>query len=217
MSTGPDADQAVPHDTPAVPSSPWVMPGKYTVRLIAGGKTQTQPLTVMMDPRVKTSTADLEAQFKISKRIYDDALKATAALHEITMLREQLKTKATKDAETTAGEGLDKKLEALVGHPGFRRGGPAGPPTITAVRMQLARVEHSIQNADVAPTTAQVEAYETLSKPLASLLEQWNTLKTTDLKNMNALLQRDHLPTLRLDTNRIDHDVEDQIELGDVE
>ena len=44
MSTEPDADQAVPHDTPAVASSPWVMPGRYTVRLTAGGTTLTEPM-----------------------------------------------------------------------------------------------------------------------------------------------------------------------------
>ena len=38
MSTGPDAEQAVPHDTPSVATAPWVMPGSYTVRLIAGGE-----------------------------------------------------------------------------------------------------------------------------------------------------------------------------------
>ena len=54
MSTGPDEDQAVPHDTPSVSTAPWVMPGNYTVRLIAQGETYTQPLDVVMDPRVKT-------------------------------------------------------------------------------------------------------------------------------------------------------------------
>ena len=48
---------------PAVSTAPWVMPGTYTVRLIAGGETSTEPLKVVMDPRVKTSPADLEQQF----------------------------------------------------------------------------------------------------------------------------------------------------------
>ncbi len=94
MSTGPDADQAVPYNTPAVSTAPWVMPGNYTVRLIAGGKTMSEPLKIVMDPRVKTPAADLEQQFKVSKAIYDDLLRATAAIHEITVLREQLKARA---------------------------------------------------------------------------------------------------------------------------
>ena len=69
-------------------------PGCCTARLIAEGKTESQPLTLVMDPRMKTSEADLKAQFKISKQIYDDTLKATVALHEISMLREQMHAKA---------------------------------------------------------------------------------------------------------------------------
>ena len=67
MSTGPDAEMAVPHDTPSVSTAPWVMPGTYTVRLTAGSTTLSQPLVVRMDPRVKTSTADLQAQFDAAK------------------------------------------------------------------------------------------------------------------------------------------------------
>jgi photosystem II stability/assembly factor-like uncharacterized protein len=220
MSTGPDASQAVPYDTPAVPTSPFVMPGAYTVRLLADGKTLTQPFQVIMDPRVKTSESDLEAQFKVSQSVYEDMLKMTAALHEITVLREQLKARAAQPAIAAEGDSLDAKLRKLAGGEGGRgggggRGGPAGPPTLNALRVQLARLEHSIQSADAAPTTAQVEAYGTLAKPANDLLEQWNTLKATDLKALNTRLRSSHLALLALDTTRIDHNVEDQIELGD--
>ena len=50
---------AVEENTAPAPTSPWIMPGKYTVVLTVDGKKYTQPLTVEMDPRVKTSTADL--------------------------------------------------------------------------------------------------------------------------------------------------------------
>ena len=61
----------------------------------------------------------------------------------------------------------------------------------------------------------QVEAYEVTAKPLASLLEQWDNVKKTDLKALNAQLREKHLPLFVLDTRIIDHNVEDQIELGD--
>ena len=77
---------AVPFDTPPSPTSPWVLPGTYTVRLTVDGKTSTQPLTVAMDPRVKTPRAGLEEQFRLSMQVYgwmqrltDDTLKAAAA------------------------------------------------------------------------------------------------------------------------------------------
>ncbi len=60
---------AVPGDTPALPLGPQVLPGTYQVRLTAGGRTETQPLVVTMDPRVKTSTADLRKLFTLERQI----------------------------------------------------------------------------------------------------------------------------------------------------
>jgi photosystem II stability/assembly factor-like uncharacterized protein len=222
MSTGPDADQAVPYNTPSVSTAPWVLPGNYTVRLIAGGKTMSEPLKIVMDPRVKTPATDLEQQFKVSKAIYDDLLRTTSAIHEITVLREQLKAREKQAPVAGAGDSLEAKLDKIAGSErggrgGGGRGGPMGPPNLGSVRTQLARVEHQIQNADQAPTAAQVEAYGVVSKPLGDLLQQWEQLKQTDLKALNASLEHDHLPLLRLDTSKIDHDVEDQIEMGDDE
>ena len=48
---------AIYRDTPLYPLGPSVLPGTYTVKLTANGKTLTQPLTVKMDPRVKTRAA----------------------------------------------------------------------------------------------------------------------------------------------------------------
>ena len=118
----------------------------------------------------------------------------------------------------SAGDSIETKLDRIAGkeqEERGRRGGPSGAPTLGSVRTQLARVEHEIQNADEAPTASQVEAYQIASKPLDSLLEQWNQLKQNDLKELNLSLERAHLPLLRLDTRGIDHGVEDQIELGD--
>ncbi|MGA7110366.1 MAG: glycoside hydrolase [Terracidiphilus sp.] len=219
MATGPDADLATPHDTPSISTAPWVMPSDYTVRLIAGGKTLTQPLKVVMDPRVKTSMGDLEAQFKLAKGIYDDVISATGAMHEISVLRDQLKARASQPPVADAGPSIDSKLNAIAGlegggHGGFMRG-PAGPPTLSSVRMILVRLEHSIENADAAPTAAQKDAYATTVKPLAGLLNQWKQFKQADLKSLNEQLKRDHFAAIHLDTRESDHRVEDQIEMGD--
>src|SRR5262249_54098982 len=43
---------AIYRNTAPSPTSPWVLPGSYTVELTAGSKTLTQLLEVRMDPRV---------------------------------------------------------------------------------------------------------------------------------------------------------------------
>jgi photosystem II stability/assembly factor-like uncharacterized protein len=70
---------AVPFDTPPNPTSPWVLPGTYTVTLQAGEFTQTQPLVVKMDPRVKTPHEGLVQQFALSMRLYE-ALQKLASM-----------------------------------------------------------------------------------------------------------------------------------------
>src|SRR6185369_5435248 len=46
---------AVYTNTAPAETSPWVMPGTYTIKLTVNGQTYSQPLAVKMDPRVKTS------------------------------------------------------------------------------------------------------------------------------------------------------------------
>jgi photosystem II stability/assembly factor-like uncharacterized protein len=62
---------AIHRNTPRVPQGPWAPPGKYAARLTVDGTPQTRPLVLRMDPRVKTSAADLDRQFTLSKQLYD--------------------------------------------------------------------------------------------------------------------------------------------------
>jgi len=56
---------------------PQVVPGKYTVRLTAEGKTYTQSLDVAMDPRSKATPAELQKQLDFSLEVMS-AMKAAA-------------------------------------------------------------------------------------------------------------------------------------------
>ncbi len=114
---------AVPFNTVAAATSPWVMPGKYTVVLTVDGQRYTQPLTIAMDPRVKTSTAGLQQQFDLSKQIYDDLLilqpvidKAAATLTKLKAMRE----KATGPEAANLDDAI-QELESLQGGEGRRR------------------------------------------------------------------------------------------------
>ena len=71
MNTAPDA------------TSPWVMPGIYTAKFSADGKTYTQSFEVKMDPRVKTGKKDLQLQHDLSVACYNNILKCKKALEVI--------------------------------------------------------------------------------------------------------------------------------------
>jgi hypothetical protein len=71
---------AVGHDTVQPPTTPWVNPGRFTVKLTVDGKSYTQPITVKPDPRVKTPALVMQQVYTLSKAMYYEARAATLAL-----------------------------------------------------------------------------------------------------------------------------------------
>jgi len=64
------------------------MPGSYTVKLTVDGKSFTAPLTLKMDPRVKTPPAGLQQQFDLAQQVV--ALMHTATERKVPHVGEQL-------------------------------------------------------------------------------------------------------------------------------
>ncbi len=159
--------QAVYQDTPPADSSPWVMPGRYTVKLTAAGQSYSQPLTVRMDPRVHTPTPALLLQFTLSKQVYDDVLASSAAMEQIRAFR-----------KTGVSAALDREAATIEGERAGRgsRGGPIGPDTLTSVNGSLRQLLTRLQEADVAPTAAEVVAVADQRTAFAKLMRRWNAL-----------------------------------------
>jgi hypothetical protein len=196
--------QAIVHDTPPSITSIWVMPGRYTVKLTAGGKSYTQPLTVKMDPRVRTPLAGLQQQFTLSKQMYDDIVKTSKALEQIRTMRAQLgplREKAGPGTTADAMAAFDQKLVALGGAAGGGRGGgrgavAAGPDTLASVSSSLTQLMRLLESADVAPATQAVAAAADRRAALAKLVERWNALLSRDLADLNTRLQQANLPAV---------------------
>jgi len=202
--------QAVVHDTPPAYTSPWVLPGRYTVKLSVNGQTYTQPLVIRMDPRVKTPLAGLGEQYRISKQLYDGMVETSTMLSQMQGLKDQIHQRKSQTAQAAAGEALDafeKQLEALEGQQQNRlaalRGGASPRASVTLVRFQLAGLLNMVQQADVAPTAAQIAAAGQLGESLAKLAARWNTLKTAGLARLNAALQAVHLAPVTVPASRM--------------
>ncbi|MEO6258751.1 MAG: glycoside hydrolase, partial [Thermoanaerobaculia bacterium] len=81
---------AVPHRTPRTPQGPWAVPGTYSVRLTANGKTLTTPLTVKMDPRVTTPPAGIAQMFELQTRLAGMLSRSSTAVLKAGSLTRQL-------------------------------------------------------------------------------------------------------------------------------
>ncbi len=112
---------AVPYNTVNPPSTPWVNPGTYTVKLTVDGKSYTQPITVKQDPRVKTPALVMQTIYAETKAAYFGAIDAQDAARQAQGLRDQI---AGHHAEADGGR---RRLPCGVRQEGasadWRRGG----------------------------------------------------------------------------------------------
>jgi photosystem II stability/assembly factor-like uncharacterized protein len=203
---------AVPYNTVSSPNSPWAAPGEYVVRLTVSGKSTTQPLTLKMDPRVKTPAAGLAQQFMLSKQMYDGVLDVQAALKQLRAIRAQVKPLQERAGQGAVSQVLaefDKKAAALEGGGsagggqrggggGFGLGAGSGPDTLTGIGGSLTSLMNLMQAADAAPTSQVLAAVTERRQALANLTAKWIALKTQDLTNLNAQLKAANLPAIEI-------------------
>jgi hypothetical protein len=187
---------AIVWNTPREPRGAFVMPGVYTVKLTVSGRSYQQPLTVKMDPRVKTPLAGLQQQFTLSMQMADGIAKSARALQQVGVVRAQLeaaKAKAASGPLAEACAALDQKLALLAGQAGGRRGARGAAPAardLGRLNGELARMFGLLQEADAAPPSQNVAAARDAASALKTLLAQWQQITTTDLPAINAKLKQ---------------------------
>jgi photosystem II stability/assembly factor-like uncharacterized protein len=194
---------AVPHNTASQPSGPWVMPGNYSVVLTVNGKTYSQPLTINMDPRVKTPVSGLQQQFSMSQQIYQRLLTLSPAVDQAMELRKQLqdRLKATpQGASAPALTHLNDVLTPLLGAATRRPGPGSDTPTLAGLRTKFNALFGILQEVDETPTAQAKAALAELGRQLPPLLQQWEQAKEKELPATNQRLRDDNQPELKLTT-----------------
>ena len=190
---------AVYQDTAPEPTSPWVMPGNYTVVLTANGTSYTQSLNVKMDPRVKTPGADLEQQFKLAKQLYDQWISLTAVTAGVSATRTQLsdlREKTKEEALRAQLEALIEKLQSLAGGGENRRPDPAGRQSLATTLARVRALFNILQEADVAPTPQAMAAVAEVAKDIQLLTERWDAIRLKDISTLNQKLTTLGLPVI---------------------
>jgi photosystem II stability/assembly factor-like uncharacterized protein len=195
---------AIYADTERHPLGPWVLPGSYTVKLTVNGRSYTQPLTVKMDPRVKTPQEGLDKQHAIAMQCYEGLKEVRGALEQVRKLRTQLRDlrgRAGQGALADAITALERKAGAVEGAGGgFRGGGGAGSgssePSLSRVSGELLGLMGLVEGADVTPTTQAVVASEQVKRTLEQVFARWSGIKDKDVKMLNEQLGKAGLPAV---------------------
>jgi hypothetical protein len=204
--------------TPRIPNSPlWggstdgpaALPGDYQVRLTVDGKSQTQPLKIVPDPRLQVTAEDLKKQFDLLEQILGKVTQVHDAVRQIrdvraqiTALNKRLKEENNPNAKelADAGAALDRKMtvveEALI-----QTKAKSGQDVLNyPIRLNnlLVALGGVVSSADASPTKQDYEMYDDLGKQADEQLAKWDEIVKTDLVSYNHLAQGKAVPLVGL-------------------
>jgi hypothetical protein len=176
------------------------------VRLTVGGKSYTQPITLKMDPRIKTSAIGLAQLTSLTTEMYDGARKARAAYERARALVAELDKAQGADAAAFKAEveKIAPPAPAGGGGRGGRGGGrggaaaPVGPPTLEGASAAMNAAAMAMQAADITPTANQVAACSKARAEAATVLGKWRALSTLRLAALNVKLKASGQPAVKL-------------------
>jgi len=190
------------------PRGPLALPGKYTVKLTVGNQSQTQPLEIVIDPRVKNmNPADLEKQFALQMEVWNANTELHRAVNQIRELRSGLKglhPRFESDPKLRPlldqANALDKKMtpveEELIQV--NMKGSEANLAFPDMLNELFDAFTSSLEAGDGAPTQQQYEVFKRLRTRLDQQLTAWKQILGTDVPAFNASIKQTDIPMLYL-------------------
>ncbi len=184
---------------------PVAAPGHYQVRLTVGSQSQTVPLDVALDPRVKVSQADLDQQFSLLMQIHEELNRLYGMVNQIqdvrlqlSGLKKRLPQNASAKTISASADDLEKKLvavrEQLVNLAiSANEDSLAYPPQLDAKWAYLAI---DVGSADSAPTEAEQLQFEKLKRQNEEITARWTELQHGDLAAFQKLTAEGSLSTV---------------------
>jgi photosystem II stability/assembly factor-like uncharacterized protein len=194
---------AIPGDTPRYPLGPTALPGSYTARLTANGKSYTANFIVKMDPRVKITATGLDQKFHLETRLASLLSQTSKAVMQAGSIREPLQklseqaTGATKDSV----QAFQKKLTGVLGAPSGFFAPPSAEATLARANGQVTVLYGQVWQADAEPTTAQSEAVTTTEHDVSDVMKRWDAIKTADIPALNHALHDAKLPEVQIESD----------------
>ncbi|ASU32661.1 WD40/YVTN/BNR-like repeat-containing protein [Mucilaginibacter xinganensis] len=178
---------AIYGQTAPVPTSPWVMPGNYTIKLTVDGKSYTQPLTVKIDPRVKTPLAQLQRQYDFSDKCYRHLKTVMVTMEKLNSLHEQI-NKLLPNASGELAVALKKtNADALK-----IENGTVGTKVenFNSLRSSLGGLMNLLQESEMPVTTQAAGAVNQADSYFNNLNLKYNEITGNNLKALNVQLAR---------------------------
>jgi hypothetical protein len=188
-----------------VPHGPFAVPGNYQLRLTVAGKTETAPLEVHLDPRLKATPEDLKKQLDLALQVRERLSQADETVNQIRDVRAQLealrrrwkddpKAKEILEASETIGKKMIPVEDALV-----NRNIKATEDTLNypvQIDNRLNTLADVIESADTAPTEQSYAVLEDLNRQLETQVTAWKEIREKDLVALNEMMRKRDIPAI---------------------
>ena len=191
------------------PRGPLAPPGDYQVRLTANGKSETAPLHLAVDPRLKGTETTLPKQFELSSQVTARIAQLHQAVNEIRDMKNQIATLHKRFGENeklkpalAAADELEKKMFAIEQQliQVNMKGSEANLAFPNMLNEEFDTFSHVIDYADKGPTQPQYEVFKMLSGRLDEQLTKWSQLKTDEVPKVSAMIKQAEVPALSVST-----------------
>jgi hypothetical protein len=152
-------------------TSPWVLPGSYTVTLTVSGTKYAQPLIIKMDPRIKTSGIELKKQHDLSMQVYQYHKQVILVQKEMRSVRLQLQQQVLK----ATGELLNKLKQLDQEAASLESNAPG--QSFNRLNNDLNTLFSTLQDTDMPVTTQASRAVSETQQTFKQLMDKWVILK----------------------------------------
>ena len=190
---------------------PLALPGDYTVRLIAGRDTLTRRFTLGADPRVRTTRAELAAQFDAVMRTRDQITTVAEAALRIEDVQAQLdqRSRQAKDQPfaarvDSAATPLRKRFEAIRAEL-YEVGCHVDQCSLDQpmkLYNQLLTINSQVQVGDYPPTRQHGEMIAAFTAQVAEQIRRLQQLEAVELAAFNRLMLQLNLPAVFVPPSR---------------
>src|SRR5258708_10774226 len=186
---------AIVGSTPLPPEGPLALPGKYEVRLKAGGQVFRQPLEIKMDPRVAPARSELQSSLELQLKISSALGQNFAGYQQTKELRArlaELMKRPKEDPIAVAASALDSKVAALAGEATPILETPK-TASFMAANDTLTALMALVYGPDFAPSEESFAAYRRICNGLNEALAAWPELTKKEVAAVNTLLAHRNL------------------------
>jgi hypothetical protein len=179
------------------PRGPIALPNRYTVKLTVAGQSQTVPLELLRDPRVKGPEDGLRQKFALSIETWHDIDALHRAVNdirdakaEVATLHKKLDSKPGSASLLAEGDALVAAVEPIEGRlmQVNIKGSEGNLNFPDMLNEQIYAFAGGLEDADTAPTKQEIEFYAALHAQLEVQLDAWSEVKRTALASF-----RDHM------------------------